>query len=168
MEWFIHRSDLIILCFDAHKLDISDEFRQTIESLKGHEDKVRVVLNKSDSVGEQELMRVYGALQWSLGKVLKSPEVVRVYVSSFWDKPYVNTEWEELFDKEKEGLLEVSSLCALLALHFLFTLITLSNFFKQICLFIFSFLFCSFFVIFSLKSKHIYIYHLILSHTESQ
>lgn len=143
MEWFIHRSDLIILCFDAHKLDISDEFRQTIESLKGHEDKVRVVLNKSDSVGEQELMRVYGALQWSLGKVLKSPEVVRVYVSSFWDKPYVNTEWEELFDKEKEGLLEVSSLCALLALHFLFTLITLSTFFKYVYS---SFLFCSFFL----------------------
>ncbi len=46
-----------------------------IQSLKGHDDKVRVVLNKADQVDMQQLMRVYGALMWSLGKVFKSPEV---------------------------------------------------------------------------------------------
>ena len=48
---------------------------QVIQSLKGHDDKVRVVLNKADQVDMQQLMRVYGALMWSLGKVFKSPEV---------------------------------------------------------------------------------------------
>ena len=53
---------------------VSDEFKQVISTLKGHDDKVRVVLNKADQVDMQQLMRVYGALMWSLGKVFRSPE----------------------------------------------------------------------------------------------
>ncbi|GBP02493.1 EH domain-containing protein 3 [Eumeta japonica] len=34
LEWFAERVDRIILLFDAHKLDISDEFRRSIEALK--------------------------------------------------------------------------------------------------------------------------------------
>jgi EH domain-containing protein 1 len=37
---------MILLLFDAHKLDISDEFQGTIKALKGQDDKIRVVLNK--------------------------------------------------------------------------------------------------------------------------
>ncbi|GMR30435.1 hypothetical protein PMAYCL1PPCAC_00629 [Pristionchus mayeri] len=87
LEWFAHRIDRIILLFDAHKLDISDEFKRCIETLAGNEDKIRIVLNKSDMVDHQQLMRVYGALMWSLGKVFKTPEVSRVYIGSFWDRP---------------------------------------------------------------------------------
>ena len=48
--WFSARADLILLLFDAHKLDISDEFRAVIESFKGNEDKIRCILNKADQV----------------------------------------------------------------------------------------------------------------------
>ena len=60
--WFAERCDLILLLFDAHKLDISDEFKKVIESLKGQDDKIRCILNKADAVDRQKLMRVYGAL----------------------------------------------------------------------------------------------------------
>ena len=106
-EWFAYRCDLILLLFDPYKLDISDEFKNVINTLKGHDDKVRVVLNKSDQVESQQLMRVYGALMWSLGKVFRSPEVVRVYIGSFNDKPIdtsKNNLWD-LFEKEQEDLL---------------------------------------------------------------
>nr|CAJ86083.1 H0818H01.5 [Oryza sativa]CAJ86201.1 B0811B10.21 [Oryza sativa] len=79
-SWFAAKCDLILLLFDPHKLDISDEFKRVIGSLKGHDDKIRIVLNKADQVDAQQLMRVYGALLWSLGKVLNTPEVMRVYI----------------------------------------------------------------------------------------
>ena len=44
-------------------------FRRSIEAIHGYEDKVRIVLNKADQVDHQELMRVYGALMWSIAKV---------------------------------------------------------------------------------------------------
>ncbi|KAI7866731.1 P-loop containing nucleoside triphosphate hydrolase protein [Spinellus fusiger] len=107
IEWFAQRADLIILMFDSHKLDISNEFKLAIHSLKGQEEKVRVVLNKSDMVNQQQLMRVYGAMMWSLGKVVQTPEVMRVYLSSFWTEkpPNCFDDCRTLIDAECEDLL---------------------------------------------------------------
>ena len=104
MKWFAERADLIIIMFDAHKLDISDELKRVIELMRPHSDKVRVVLNKADSVSTQQLMRVYGALMWSLGKVMNTPEVCRVYMGSFWGAPLQNTEQARLLTQEKVDL----------------------------------------------------------------
>ncbi|KAK6149728.1 hypothetical protein DH2020_017253 [Rehmannia glutinosa] len=83
ISWFAAKCDLILLLFDPHKLDISDEFKR--------------------------LMRVYGALMWSLGKVLNTPEVSRVYIGSFNDKPVneaaIGPVGKDLFEKEQEDLL---------------------------------------------------------------
>lgn len=104
LEWFAERVDRIILLFDAHKLDISDEFRRSIEALRGHDDKIRIVLNKADMIDHQQLMRVYGALMWSLGKVLQTPEVARVYIGSFWDQPFRYDINRKLFEDEARDL----------------------------------------------------------------
>ncbi|KAI8365255.1 P-loop containing nucleoside triphosphate hydrolase protein [Radiomyces spectabilis] len=106
-EWFAQRADLILLLFDSHKLDISDEYKMAIHSLRGQEEKVRVVLNKSDMVSQQQLMRVYGAMMWSLGKVIQTPEVMRVYLCSFWNEKPTNCfeDCRELIDAESKDLL---------------------------------------------------------------
>ncbi|XP_039337123.1 EH domain-containing protein 1 isoform X2 [Mauremys reevesii] len=104
LEWFAERVDRIILLFDAHKLDISDEFSEVIKALKNHEDKIRVVLNKADQIETQQLMRVYGALMWSLGKIINTPEVVRVYIGSFWSQPLLIPDNRKLFEAEEQDL----------------------------------------------------------------
>lgn len=104
VKWFADRVDMILLLFDVSKLDISDEFRRVILATRGNDHKIHIVLNKADGVTTQQLMRVYGALMWSLGKVIDTPEVSRVYVGSFWDEPLKNENLRELFEQEENDL----------------------------------------------------------------
>mmetsp|Transcript_662 Transcript_662/g.932 ORF Transcript_662/g.932 Transcript_662/m.932 type:complete len:482 (+) Transcript_662:66-1511(+) len=103
-HWFADHSDLIILVFDAHKLDISDELREVMEKLLHFQDKIRIVLNKADQIDHNQLMRTYGSLMWTIGNIFPNPEVIRVYVGSFWDKPYKHKVHEGLFNRDKEAL----------------------------------------------------------------
>eukprot|EP01054_Gregarina_sp_Poly1_P001865 Gregarina_sp_Poly_1__1864@NODE_1485_length_4019_cov_34_970648_g577_i1_p1_GENE_NODE_1485_length_4019_cov_34_970648_g577_i1NODE_1485_length_4019_cov_34_970648_g577_i1_p1_ORF_typecomplete_len248_score33_11DUF5600/PF18150_1/1_3e29Mlp/PF03304_13/0_45_NODE_1485_length_4019_cov_34_970648_g577_i16271370 len=52
-------------------------------------------------------MRVYGALMWSLGKVLPVPEVPRIHIGSFWDQPLQNEESRKLFEAESDDLFKM-------------------------------------------------------------
>jgi len=104
VKWFSDRVDMILLLFDVSKLDISDEFRRVILAARGNDHKIHIVLNKADGVTTQQLMRVYGALMWSLGKVIDTPEVSRVFVGSFWDEPLKNEHLRELFEQEENDL----------------------------------------------------------------
>jgi predicted GTPase len=105
IQWFADRADLIIIMFDAHKLDISDELRIVMDALRIHQDKIRILLNKADQIDSQQLMRIYGALMWSLGKVVNTPEVCRVYIGSFWEHPLKHSQNRFLLEKEKADLL---------------------------------------------------------------
>merc|ERR1711862_983035 len=104
VKWFADRVDMILLLFDVSKLDISDEFRRVILALKGNDQKIHIILNKADRVTTPQLMRVYGALMWSLGKVIDTPEVSRVYIGSFWDEALVHDEQRRLFESEENDL----------------------------------------------------------------
>ena len=106
LKWFAERADRIILLFDAHKLDISDEFKSAIQAIRKNEDKIRIVLNKADMMTHQQLMRVYGALMWSLARILQNPEVSRVYVGSFWNQPLLYEGNRELFEVEQDDLFD--------------------------------------------------------------
>jgi hypothetical protein len=105
-EWFAEHSDLILVFFDAHKLDISDELKEVLKVLEPHDDKIRIVLNKADQVGRQELLRVYGALMWSLGKVVTTPEVPRVFISSFHPENVASDNRSILLEEERMDLVK--------------------------------------------------------------
>lgn len=105
IRWFGDRADMIIIMFDAHKLDISDELKTVLDTLRPHQDKMRILLNKADTVDPQALLRVYGALMWALGKVVRTPEVCRVYMGSFWEAPLKLEANRALLEREKRDLL---------------------------------------------------------------
>ena len=104
-KWFADRCDLILLLFDAHKLDISDELKDVIDTIRPYnDDKIRCVLNKADGVTREQLVRVYGSLMWSMGKIFDSPEVVRVYTGSYWNGSLINSDFEHMFEKDEQLL----------------------------------------------------------------
>ncbi|XP_071976265.1 sarcalumenin isoform X2 [Engystomops pustulosus] len=105
-QWFIDRADLIFVAFDPTKLDVGLELEMLFRQLKGRESQIRIILNKADSIATQELMRVYGALFWSLAPLINVTEPPRVYVSSFWPEDYHPDTHKELFLKEEISLLE--------------------------------------------------------------
>ena len=43
---------------------------------------------------------------WSMGKVLKTPEVLRVFIGSFWNEPLQHAEASQLFEKEEHDLMD--------------------------------------------------------------
>ncbi len=51
------------------------------------------------------LLCSYGAMMWALGKVVQTPEVMRVYVGSFWEYPIADVEFKHLFEIESQDLM---------------------------------------------------------------
>ena len=81
--WFADRADLILIVFDAANLDIDEELRMNIESFKDHKKKVRLVLNKSDRVGTQQLVKTYGVLMWTMSQIWQGCDVPKALVGAF-------------------------------------------------------------------------------------
>lgn len=96
------------MLFDALKPEISEEFRDVIESIAIYDEKIRFVLNKADRVDSLQLIRVYGALMWSLGKVFKRSETTRVYIGSFWNEPLQCDAHRRLFEIDEQEFFSVS------------------------------------------------------------
>ncbi|XP_051550127.1 sarcalumenin-like [Myxocyprinus asiaticus] len=105
-QWFIDRADLIFLVFDPTKLDVGLELEMLFRQMKGRESQIRIILNKADSLTTQNLMRVYGALFWSMAPLINVTEPPRVYVSSFWPQDYAADTNRDLFMREEISLLE--------------------------------------------------------------
>ncbi|KAK0413782.1 hypothetical protein QR680_006989 [Steinernema hermaphroditum] len=83
VHFFASKVDMIVVMFDTSNLDINDEYKKVLQNLKESEDKIRILLNKADSVSPSDLLRSRGALMWNLSKILSSVEVPRVFIGAF-------------------------------------------------------------------------------------
>ncbi len=54
-----------------------------------------------DAVTREQLVRVYGSLMWSMGKIFRSPEVVRVFTGSYWDEKLVHDDFKSMFESDE-------------------------------------------------------------------
>jgi len=106
MSWFAERADRILVLFDAHKLDISDEFDNLLTLIRPHSEKLRFIFNKADTLPPKELLRSYGSLMWGLGKSMYAPEAAKIFIGSYWDLPYNVLDWEETFEEDRKQLFE--------------------------------------------------------------
>jgi hypothetical protein len=61
---------------------------------------------KASKVPFQELMRVYGALMWSISKVISVPECPKVFIGSFWDQQLKHDLYRRLFERELQCLFD--------------------------------------------------------------
>lgn len=63
------------------------------------------MMNKADQLDPEALMKVYGALLWSMGKIFHGAEVPRVYCGSFREEELSRKEFQGLFEKDKAALM---------------------------------------------------------------
>ena len=81
VKWFAERADMILIMFDAHKLDISDELKTVLDALKPHQDKMRILLNKSDTIDARKSNFILNILYRSLVSKQKN---YRGLIASIW------------------------------------------------------------------------------------
>lgn len=110
MGWFARRAALIIIFFDVNKMGVSTEMNQVLESIKGNEEKIRIVFNKADSVKDTDLTGALGGLHHNLARSMPFPEVPQVYTTSLDtlkdDFKTSSDSFLEMFSKDKKHLLE--------------------------------------------------------------
>ncbi|UXI16889.1 AP-2 complex subunit sigma-like [Sarcoptes scabiei] len=106
IERFASQSDRIYLFLDAHKLELSTEFRQIVRLIKRFDDKLRIILNKTDLLNDQEMIRVYGALMWFLGQVIEEHQAMEIFIGSFLGKALVDKRRKKLYESEEYRLFE--------------------------------------------------------------
>lgn len=102
---YYHHDRVVASIVFRFRLDIGSELEALFQQLRGKESQLRIILNKADSISEQQLMRVYGALFWSLAPLINVTEPPRIYVGSFWSEQFKSKANEDLFLSEEMSLL---------------------------------------------------------------
>jgi len=77
--------DTIFLFFDPENFFIFREFCRSIEARNSHEDKIRIIFNKAETMDREELSNAYGQIMYSLSQVLNQQEPPEIHFGSLSD-----------------------------------------------------------------------------------
>lgn len=82
-QWFAKRADIILLMFDPANPGTTGETLDVLQqSLRGHEFKFLILLNKVDQFEKvTDFARCYGSLCWNLSKNIPHKDIPRVYTT---------------------------------------------------------------------------------------
>eukprot|EP00833_Pecoramyces_ruminatium_P013918 jgi/Orpsp1_1/1187950/evm.model.d7180000061398.1 len=80
-------------------------FQLFFNEIVEYQDKIRIILNKVDSINSQNLVKVYGGLMWSLSNIFKTPEVHKVYLGSFRKHDEKYKDFKNILKYEENELL---------------------------------------------------------------
>jgi len=96
--------------FDPYKPSDLHAAKDIFWSFKNRVNKVRFVINKADSLKFRDLLDVYGAIQYNLGRsgIFEALEINRFYLTSLWDKECQSnhTELCEIVEQDKNELIQ--------------------------------------------------------------
>jgi len=83
-EWLAARADCIFLVLDQDRLQLSSGLLgDLVRRLRRYRSKIRIVLNKSDTLSRRALLAAYARLHWELAKAFSGPEPPTTYISAF-------------------------------------------------------------------------------------
>ena len=85
LAWFAEQVDVILLFFDPENVLISRDFRKSIEAMNSHEDKMKIIFNKTETMSRGEVLSAYRQIVFSVSKVLSQQEPPEIYRGSFGD-----------------------------------------------------------------------------------
>ncbi|OIR58806.1 MAG: EH domain-containing protein [Amphiamblys sp. WSBS2006] len=105
LAWLIEHADLIFVLFDITRIDMASEVKTLFQKLENYTGKVRIVLNKTDIATPHELLRVYGALTWSLSRILPRTEIPLIYIAAAAPHRDMKTRHTGILEENKKLLL---------------------------------------------------------------
>ncbi|KFD51534.1 hypothetical protein M513_07584 [Trichuris suis] len=104
LQYFAEKVDCVLFMFDVLKVDMGEEVKRILLNLQAFEEKILIVLNKSDMCDSMTFNRVKGSLTWTLSRTLQTVEVPRIYCGTFWDQPMQNLDNRELLEQDTRDL----------------------------------------------------------------
>uniref|UniRef100_A0A0K0F5M2 Dynamin_N domain-containing protein n=1 Tax=Strongyloides venezuelensis TaxID=75913 RepID=A0A0K0F5M2_STRVS len=100
LRYFCQRVEMIVVLFDVNRLGSC--VPKIMKLLEPFKEKIKVILNKSDTISPDSLLKVRENLLWQLAKVINTYDIVNLYYGSYWDYDYDETFMTTIIKKDQK------------------------------------------------------------------